>query len=262
MLTRILKWIFKNIAPYLFGISVGVGFFFLVVRFAPVLPETSTLGGLMVTQHVEERFSASLLALQNFFTEAEEVSEPSVGTLASVEEPPGAETIQPLESSEPSGADVEPEPETVVALDEVSREVTHVPPATVAEQPLESPVESQMVDQMEQQESLVERIMEKTGEKEGGTGHTTPVVENTTPLPPKPVGCGAPPSRPGRAMDQYLACQWRENCLNRLSRARKLIQRDRKRCPTHGTNAQSCLAYYHALERQYHPALCSGWPRW
>ena len=241
MLTGILKWIFKNFVPYIFGISVGVGFFFLLVRVLPILPEASVLSWPMAymtkethaPQPATEKTSAGTV-IPKALRDPTLINNKTPETPAP-QQPKPAETTTALEGK--------------IALDEKSS-------GTPAGQNLARP--TSLATEQPPEENLPEESAEPIAKQETKLATTNPT--QTSPVRDKPTGCGIPPSRPGKAMDQYLACQWRENCLNRLSRARKMIERDKKRCPSNGANAQSCLAYYHALEQQYHPSLCGGWP--
>lgn len=229
MVIGLLKWIFKHFAPYVAGILVGVGFFFLLIRLLPMLPDAPVLDWPMGDANKEVS-----LPLPTETTQAvAPIPAPIPPSEAKAEErapvvPPEARQVPPVADAVLPGRGVE---------------VADMPAAMATEQPIGAELDSDPVEKLsaavppakpvEQQKSSAQQVAQSD--------------------------CGTPPMRPGRSMDQYLACQWRADCLNRLGRARSMIEQDKRRCPATGNEAQSCLAYYRSLEMQYHPSLCGGW---
>ena len=288
MLTGILKWIFKHFAPYFFGIFVGVGFFFLLKHFLPMLPEMPLLDWpkWYIAQEVppapaeqpDEHASAGEAAheVQNGDVAAE-VRATDLQA-ASVPSSVGQSAVGPMDQStldqavHDAGAPAQERPDAA-----------HDPRATQSDRMATS------------SSGTPSEAMEEEGPREARPHVSTNLPSQIAPSAPiagapiagapiagAPVAkeerdarvewqaseradsqkdsCGTAPGVPGMAMDRYLACQWRVNCLNRLSRARTLIEQDRQQCPTEGPNARSCVTYYRALEQQYHPAMCNNWP--
>lgn len=238
MLIEMLKWISKHFVPYLIGVMVGIGFFFLLVRMLPILPEASILSWPMSFT------STPLTAVSNPQPEKpKEVVAEQNSTEINATPPIETETKVTQNASNP---------EDLLSRDAHSGTEQGISIET------EHPSTESMTQTTEENKSLF--TPPKQSQPVSDQPIPLSVHEAPTETHPKGNNCGTPPNQPGRAMDQYLACQWRNNCLNRLSRARKMIQRDKTLCPVSGINAQSCLAYYHSLENQYHPALCNSWP--
>lgn len=227
MVIGILKWIFKHFAPYVAGILVGVGFFFLLLYLLPMLPDVPVLDWPMGPANKEVALPAPIRTTQTEAPAPATVSPSVVGAkpVAPVTPP---DTRQASQVVKTAGPDRRVEEESLSA-------------AMATEQPIETELDSDPV------------------EVPIAPPPSKPAAQKKTSAQEAKSDCGTPPMRPGRSMDQYLACQWRADCLNRLGRARSMIEQDKRRCPQGGAEAQSCLAYYRALEMQYHPSLCGGW---
>lgn len=237
----LLKWIVKQFAPYVAGILIGVGFFFLLVYLLPLLPEAPVLDWSLLTARKEVSVpvppaqSGSAPEAGKAAGATDGVSRPPQGVAATQPTPPSQPTApaQPMASAQPAPKFAE--------AGSVMSESPAQSDVVATEQPLDSELERDPVEIAISSAPPAKPAADKP--QEGTWGD-----------------CGVPPARPGRLMDQYLACRWRADCLSRLDRARRMIEQDRKRCPTVGGEAQSCQAYYHSLEQQYHPSLCGGWP--
>ena len=316
MLTGILKWIFRNFAPFLFGISIGVGFFFLLMHVLPILPAVSVIDWPMPTAEIGQEAKKTDAPPSTPHMAAAQTSTPMTmpDLAAANKETPDKHVIQPQEPAIAKEIK-EPKTHTVTQKKAAQKETaTHAAQPAVTETDASTQKKAASQDSVTKEPPVSTTIEAKEPQQETPAKHTTVAVAETTAAPKnhttgtenpvtggwsgpntgtastitpqtaimaqptkpamqqpsrmqpvphetaKTSGCGTPPLRPGRAMDQYLACQWRENCLSRLQRARKMIERDKQQCPSSGANARSCLAYYHALEKQYHPTLCNGWP--
>ncbi|MBF0401636.1 MAG: hypothetical protein HQL90_12830 [Magnetococcales bacterium] len=280
MLIRLLKWILKQFAPYVAGILVGVGFFFMLIYFLPMLPTVSVLDwptglaqkevALPVPTQVPQRVAPVSETVSPSATvdaapapaAAPSVAAPSVSAPSAAAPSAAAPSVAAPSVSAPS---VAAPSVTMSAVGQGSQkavsggggdpvltdqEMGNMPAALATEQPIGAELDRDPVEMVP-----VTPTPPKTTAQESPAQR---VVQNE----PRPVAqneCGTAPMRPGPSMDQYLACQWRADCLNRLSRARQMIAQEKRGCPTVGNDAQSCLAYYHALEMQYHPSLCGGW---
>ena len=235
MLIEILKWISKHFVPYLIGVLVGIGFFFLFVRMLPILPEASVFSwpSSFTSATVTSVFNPQPETPKNVATETNATQQATTETEV---------TQKAADPEDPISQNVHSDTEQKVSTPTETK-----PPA--GESMIQTAEENKSLPATPKQ-SLP--VFDKPSQL---STHEVPAQTH-----PKEGSCGTPPDQPGRTMDQYLACQWRNNCLNRLSRARKMILRDKMLCPANGINAQSCLAYYHSLENQYHPALCNSWP--
>ena len=242
------KWIFKHFTPYIAGILVGVGFFFLLVYLLPLLPEVSVLDWSMVS--AKKEVSLSLPTQPGSAVAPLPAAVPAgAAVTGGIAEQPQKPTATQSPPAPPQVATQSPQtPQQAPRFAEAGSALSEmpnrgpVPPDIIAtEQPLDSELERDPVEMVVPRQSPAKPSAGK--QQEDGR-----------------IDCGTPPMRPGRQMDQYLACQWRADCLSRLDRARRMIEQDKKRCPTVGVEAQSCQAYYRALEQQYHPSLCGGWP--
>ncbi|MEO5353762.1 MAG: hypothetical protein H7835_11210 [Magnetococcus sp. XQGC-1] len=271
-MTGLLKWIFKHFTPYIAGMLIGVGFFFLLVYLLPMLPEVSLHDWSTVAAKKEVSLplpaqSGAVVAPPAAAVAPASPTGAGVTGGTSEQSPKVTPTQPPLVASAPPVAPMPP-----VAS---APPVAPMPPVTSAPPP------SQQAPRFAEAGSVLSEhpnrgaasadivVTEQPLDSELERDPVEMVVPRQSPAKPSAgkyqesarPDCGAPPMRPGRQMDQYLACQWRADCLNRLDRARRMIEQDKKRCPTVGGEAQSCLAYYHALEQQYHPSLCGGgWP--
>lgn len=315
MLTDILKWIFKNFAPYLYGISVGIGFYILLASVLPILPKAPVLSWPITPfpfAKIAKEASTPPPSTQNIFVASVVPTAPSNPTGVRGETPAqnNGNTSPPPEPKKvsehhalskgkedtkqhspaqeahstrnllPERSDTKAMRESTVTQGEGSSK-KRVMSTSIATQEGDTHKERIISTSIATQEgdASKERVVSASTSAatkqppKGATEQTAKTTERATRKPtqappnkplvhkaPKPMGCGSPPNRPGRIMDRYLACQWRENCLSRLSRARNMIEQDKRGCPTSGANAQSCLSYYRALEQQYNPTLCGGWP--
>ncbi|MEO5339072.1 MAG: hypothetical protein H7837_00945 [Magnetococcus sp. MYC-9] len=245
MLTGFFKWILKHFMPYIAGVLVGVGFFFILVELLPMmsaLPEIPALDRFLSPPKKE--VSVPLPTEPATMTA---ITPPAPAT------PPAPRVVAPAV------------PERVVEVPPSEPVVPSAPPvAVVSDQGVAPAAPNQGAPQTEMRAS---RQPQESAELDRDPLEMVPArAASGKPAAVRPVresaptaDCGMPPSRPGPRMDQYLACQWRADCLNRLARARGMIEQERRRCPSGGSDAQACLAYYRSLEQQYHPSLCNGW---
>ncbi|MBF0161835.1 MAG: hypothetical protein HQL88_06070 [Magnetococcales bacterium] len=263
MVSGLFKWTSRHFFPYVAGILVGVGFFFLLMDFLPNLPaipafDWPVAGQKSVSLPVPPQPKPTPLPPGGSEATGAPPVQPAplpVDRVASVPAaPPARAQTTPVET----GAGPVP-PGAVVSLPHTpAAPNTLATPDTLAtEQPLEPEWERDPVE------------MAASGAKKSQPPAARPqLAQSQVAQPPaaqsiagagKLPECGTPPNRPGASMDQYLACQWRAECLDRLGRARRMIEQEQRGCPTVGVEAQACAAYYHALEQQYHPSLCNGW---
>ena len=230
MLIDFLKWVFRKLVPYLFGIGSGIGFFFILIQFVPGTPELrqsrlafrgDTPPGSRGLVHQPPSGSGT--------TVAQVVSKPSPPR---VEELAAAETLP-----ESPGFPV------IVPVSPQAKPVTSVPSPSVA---IKSPDAA---------------LPESHGQRAGSQPVANAISSGKKQGPRKTQGdCGVPVLRLGPERDRYFRCRWRQDCLNRMERARSMIAQEEKRCPKSGINSGACHAYYRSLEQRYHPALCRSGP--
>ena len=238
MVSGFFKWIFRHFFPYLAGIFIGVGFFFLLDTFLPMLPAIPVVdwSGRVAQKTVapSEPIPQKKALPPLSGEEAPLSGEKTAQTTAMPTEPPSlpAPVVPLLVEDTPASA-----------ADQMASLPEEIPEKRVEEPSAPLAGEQKAVERLSPRAKAAQPALATKPAHEGG----------------KPLECGVAPKRPGINMDRYLACQWRADCLNRLERARRLIEQDKRRCPTSGNNAQACLAYYRALAQQYHASLCSGW---
>ncbi|MEO5364390.1 MAG: hypothetical protein H7838_12295 [Magnetococcus sp. DMHC-8] len=252
---------FKNFVPYLFGVLIGIGFFFLLIHGAPLLLGVPVSDGPAVAgkKEVPVPVPPQRTGAVGAPAAVPVPVSPQQAPVSPQQAPGSPQQAVGAPAAVPSGVSVgQSEGKPAVVTDRLP--VPAIPPAREVESSATSPVAPT-------QDTVLSDLLatEQPLEAELERDPVEMAVPRAAPAPSRagagPVDCGTPPTRPGRSMDQYLACQWRADCLSRLDRARGMIERDKRRCPTVGNDAQACLAYYHALELQYHPSLCGGgWP--
>ncbi|MBF0368243.1 MAG: hypothetical protein HQL52_02200 [Magnetococcales bacterium] len=259
MIVRFIKWLFRNIGPYVLGISVGIGFAYLLIIFVAQTEIPINMDNLT-------RYIPSLsVEPETLITPPEPpTSEPPP---AKHTPPPVAAVEAPVET--PVEAPVAP-PSPAEPAETVGVAGMGVDPAWTAQAAAENQATTTPSTELPNELSLPitpvvtqsSQAQKSTPAAKGSGLAYTPAVKSpakSKKSTAKKVSCGTPPSQPGFAMDRYLSCQWYRHCLDRLDRARRMISRGRDLCPKSGANAQQCRNYYRSLESRYQPEMCNQW---
>lgn len=232
-----LRWFVRSFGPYVVGILVGVFFAYLLTLFVSgTKVPTSYEQWLALVEETSQTLNGEppAAAPAPAAKEKEKAKPiPSVPPAAKPEAAPQAAKPEAAPPAKPPVAEKAP-----LAAPVADKKPQDKPPATAqaAPAPVVSPPEAV-------------KPAEAAVEKKEPAARETSSTDNV-------LSCGAPPRQPGNEMNQYLACRWKENCLNRLAQARYMIEQGKLRCPTTGYNAQACQAYYQSLEDRYQPSMC------
>jgi hypothetical protein len=255
MIFRLFSWLFRTFTPYLLGVCIGVGFFFLLIKFASgpegLVGVNGTLIGIdtakvaeIIPGKAKEIFLPELLQVQD--------SEPvAVAKPAEPVEPAVVVAAAPakISSPEPPAA---PQPEPI------------------AEQSA-SPVEFEEVSEpVFAAEDPDDHSFAGYHGKDRSTDTAITLVENikTPSTDFQPVQCGQSPRYPGPEMNKYMACQWRNNCLASRAQTKAMLAQGRKDCVMSGRNPIACRDYFDTIEQRTSLESCNrphaGYPirRW
>ncbi len=278
MLHQLFGWLFRTFTPYLLGVCIGVGFFFLLIRFTSG-PDS------LVWNYAGAGFSKAQDANQDAV--AETAPEPVKPTAAVETAPAVAEpAFAPVQSS-PVAAIQPPPP----AAQEPPQEVPVIsvaakpePPVAPQQQVDDGPVKSAFNDAYQahraqhgavtpppvKPELFVDESV-AVAEAERSVVAKTPVESAPAPAAPKSdvqVNCGTAPRYPGPEMDRFMACQWRNNCLANRTRTLAMLAQGRNECVMSGRNPVQCRDYFAAIEKRTNLESCNnpqaGYPvrRW
>ncbi|NGZ25494.1 MAG: hypothetical protein G8345_01235 [Magnetococcales bacterium] len=275
------RWFFRSFGPYVVGISVGVIFAYLLTLFA---------SGTKVPTSYEQwlalaREASDAVHRLNEVPASKETGKPqetpAVKPVAAAKAEPAkaapakVEPPVPAKAEPPVPAKAEPPvpAKTAVAIPakpEVAKVEPPKPePAKIAPAPALAPAPAPVVIKETPMAAPAPAPVAPAppAEKKSVVVAAAPAPA-PAPAPEKKetskessssdnvLSCGAPPRQPGAEMNQYMACRWKENCLNRLAQARYMIEQGKLRCPTVGYDAQACQAYYQSLEDRYQPSMC------
>ncbi|MBF0309974.1 MAG: hypothetical protein HQL56_10640 [Magnetococcales bacterium] len=84
-----------------------------------------------------------------------------------------------------------------------------------------------------------------------------PVPESPPPASAEEtVRCRPPSVQTEAAINQYMACQWRQRCLDQLASLKRMAEDGMAKCPKTGANARPCMNYHQSLQERYQPGMC------
>ncbi|MBF0382011.1 MAG: hypothetical protein HQL69_13390 [Magnetococcales bacterium] len=224
MFFRLFGWFFKTFTPYILGVCIGVGFFFLLVRF--------TAGPVGMSWNGDNKADNKPVETVK--------QEPIID----------ADIILPDSATVEDG--------TVVAnINAVAESQAKYRAAYFAKKSVEK-TERQKPDKTP---SKVEATVGKPDPIETDTNAKT-VTKVASKIQNRqdditPQNCGAPPSYPGVERNRFIACQWRNNCLASRLRAKSMFARGRSDCVMSGRNPVACRDYFDSMEKRNDPRACN-----
>ncbi|MBF0455221.1 MAG: hypothetical protein HQL72_10455 [Magnetococcales bacterium] len=250
MVFQFFGWFFRTFTPYLLGVCIGVGFFFLLVKFV------SGPQGLM--------WETSLLSQSESVTAAEHISEPVEEGEALSTSPAAATSLlsQPVEPPTPP-------PETGKSSVMVSSFVN-----THEEKTKQEPVAPLSSKQEASPLHIPRETLTEPPKKEQRpkavvpSASSQPKAAPASPSTTEYVNCGYPPRFSGPEMDRFLACQQRNACLSVQTRGKLMLEQQRNNCVMSGQDPVVCRDYYAANSPYYSLESCNrpqaGYPsrRW
>ncbi len=210
MLYQIFGWFFKNVTPYVLGVCIGVGFFFLLLKL------TSGPDGLIVEDETKKA--------QNVAAEIK---------LAPIQ----TKNIKlPKSVTAPDDVQVEANKKEPTAR-------TGLKAAYLATKSLLNSVTETSIDEPAKPEKN-SRADSKSSSRVANANSTSSLKDT------KPRNCGFNPRYPGVEMNRFLACQWRNNCLATRSQSKAQLAQARHNCVMSGRNPLSCRDYFDNMEKR------------
>lgn len=272
MIFQFFGWLFRTFTPYLIGVCIGIGFFFLLIRYISG-PE-----GLVA---VNKKFAA-VEVLEVAKVNASSIENRSLPQPVVAVVPPVVENV--VETvADPETNDLQDEVDVVVEA--VDTDVVEAEAPDIAEDSLQESVAAEYSDSTSSNDSDEDLQAPELSAPSGDLmlEASTPAYEidesvysqnsnllqdearpaatvATTSDEEQPVDCGRPPRYPGPGpeLNKFLACQWRNNCLASQAKAKAMLVHGRENCVMSGGNPVACRDYFDSLKGRYNPEVCSN----
>ncbi|MBF0623089.1 MAG: hypothetical protein HQL54_14320 [Magnetococcales bacterium] len=271
-MNMLLNWLFKGIGPYIVGISIGLVFAVIIIRWAPIpkavvettQPKHETTAQNSVTDHLavnEATDSDSAQTPPNSETE----------TTFSLDKLSGCPTQPPIAINvEAAPVDTAPTPvqtlvnKTQSSIQDYAKTVQPPAPKKRAEpvfqhgrehnrmanqgwpwrpqnRPGATQPENPQVEQPQVEQPQVEKRTTATPTKKASTDTTD---------------CGPQPTQTGPAMHRHLTCVWQNRCIARHETIRAQLERRREACSGGNVQESLCQKHYQMLMQQYGSERC------
>lgn len=213
----VIHFLFRLVTPYLLGVCIGVGFFFLLIQFVAE-PE-----GLV--RAVKEAAS----------------TEPWQNAANAPPSPPRSPATSPPKTSETPGPTPSSSPSPIHSpLDRTSTSVS---------KPVADPRENDRARTAPPSSPKKERATASTTAKPPESRNDQEGVF--------PRHCGFPPPYPGADRDRFMACQRRNECLAYRHYVNRRLSQDHDQCLLSGGQPTWCHDHFAALRRSFDPADCN-----
>ncbi|MBF0194483.1 MAG: hypothetical protein HQL71_07975 [Magnetococcales bacterium] len=224
MFFRLIGWFFKTFTPYILGVLIGVGFFFLLIRF------TSGPVGMSWEGDEKTKSSAEKVVIQTPIPTEEKVIPKSV----IVKDSNMLDKINAVTQSQAKSR------ATYQANKELKKTSKSISSTTSTNQILS----------YSEPDNLKTEV--KTKQKTVVAKKNNAIKADLT-----PKNCGVQPMYQGVERNRFIACQWRNNCLASRLRAKAMFTQERNNCVLSGRNPFACKNYFDSMEKRYDPKDCN-----
>jgi hypothetical protein len=222
MFFRLFGWFFKTFTPYILGVLIGVGFFFLLLRF--------TAGPVGMSWNGDNKTNNTTVeATKQTPTPVKDIAVPNSVIVKN------SAMMDKINSVAKSQAKFRAEYQ---AKKELKKAAVKKPSKTTTTNNLAVGKPDEIVVKTKQATTVAE---------------SSP--ENQVDITAK--NCGAQPRYAGVERNRFVACQWRNNCLATRLNSLAMLTQGRKNCVMSGRNPVACRDYFDSMERRNSLESCN-----
>jgi hypothetical protein len=224
MFFRLFGWFFKTFTPYILGVLIGVGFFFLLLRF--------TAGPVGMSWEGDEKTSNDAVkVVKQAPIPTEEMVVPSS---LIVKDSAMMDKINSVAQSQAKfRADYLANRELKKSTAQKASKIVAKPNLSIGEP-----------DNIK-----IEAKTEKV---------TTVASSNiASKIDITPKHCGPQPLYQGVERNRFIACQWRNSCLASRLKSNAMFAQGRKNCVMSGRNPVACRDYFDSMEKRNSLESCN-----